>query len=150
MRPVRVVVLDELAEYHGEVTRSGDQQVVEAFAAQSADEAFGDRIRPRCPHRCADDGDVGAGEDRVEGGIESRGLRDWTSTPISMVLGIPTVGDRVLALVKTFLKAGVMTESASPFGAAPGFAGWAAPERTRPRPGTRGSRQEGPRWTPHC
>jgi hypothetical protein len=49
VRPVSVVVLDELTEYHGEVARSGDQQVIEAFAAQGADEAFGDRIRPRCP-----------------------------------------------------------------------------------------------------
>jgi hypothetical protein len=52
------------------VARSSDQQVVEAFAAQGADEAFGDRVRPRCPHWCAEDGDVGAGEDRVEGGGE--------------------------------------------------------------------------------
>ena len=70
MRPVSVVVLDELTEHHAEVTRSGDQQVIEAFAAQGADEAFGDRIRPRCPHRCADDADVCAGEHRVEGGGE--------------------------------------------------------------------------------
>ena len=69
MRPVSVVVLDDLTDYHAEVTRSGDQQVIEAFAAQGADEAFGDRIRPRGPHRCADDGDVGAGEDRVKAAV---------------------------------------------------------------------------------
>ena len=33
-------------------------------------EAFGDRIRSRCPHRCPDDADVGGGEDGVEGGGE--------------------------------------------------------------------------------
>jgi len=38
VRPVGVVVLDELTEYHGEVTRSGDQEVIEAFAAQGADD----------------------------------------------------------------------------------------------------------------
>jgi hypothetical protein len=37
---------------------------------QRADEAFGDRVCPRRPDGCADDGDVGGGEDRVEGGAE--------------------------------------------------------------------------------
>jgi len=46
---------------------SGDQDVVEAFAAQCPDEAFRDRVRPRCPDRGADDPNVGTGEDRVEG-----------------------------------------------------------------------------------
>jgi len=45
---------------------SGDQEVVEAFPAQGADEAFRDRIRPGCPDRRPDDPHVGAGEDRVE------------------------------------------------------------------------------------
>ena len=49
---------------------SGDQEVVEAFPAQGADEAFRDRVRPRCPDRGADDPDVGAGEDGVERGGE--------------------------------------------------------------------------------
>ena len=70
MRPVSVVVLDELTEYHGEVTGSDDQQVIEAFPAQGADEAFGDRVRPGCPDRGADDPDVGVGEHGVEGGGE--------------------------------------------------------------------------------
>jgi len=67
---VRVVVLDVLPKHYREVARSGDQKVVEAFAAQRADEAFGDRIRAWCPDRAADDADVGAGEDRVEAGGE--------------------------------------------------------------------------------
>ena len=43
--------------------------VVEAFAAQSADEALGDRV---CAvrGRGADDGDVGAGEHGIDGGGE--------------------------------------------------------------------------------
>src|SRR4051794_37578478 len=53
-----------------EVPRSGDQEVIEAFAAQRADEGFGDRVGPRCPHGAAQDADVGAGEYRVEGGGE--------------------------------------------------------------------------------
>jgi hypothetical protein len=48
------------------VAWSGDQQVVEAFAAQRADEAFGDRVRPRCPDWGVEDGDVGAGEHGVD------------------------------------------------------------------------------------
>jgi hypothetical protein len=67
---VRVVVLDELLQHLLEMAGSGDQEVIEAFAAQSADEAFRDRVGPRCPHGAAEDTDVGAGEDRVEGGGE--------------------------------------------------------------------------------
>ena len=67
---VRVVVLDELLQHLPEVAGSGDQQVVEAFAAQRADEALGDRVRPRCPDWGADDADVGAGEHGVDGGDE--------------------------------------------------------------------------------
>ena len=72
-RPVRamsVVVLDVLLQHQCQVAWSGDQQVVEAFAAQGADEALGDGVRPRCPDWGADDADVGAGEDRVEGGVD--------------------------------------------------------------------------------
>ena len=47
-----------------------DQQMVEAFAAQGADEAFCDGVRARCPGWGAEDGDVGAGEHGVEGGSE--------------------------------------------------------------------------------
>jgi hypothetical protein len=49
---------------------SGDQEEVKAFAAQCADEACGDRVRPRRADRGADDADVGAGEYRVECGSE--------------------------------------------------------------------------------
>ena len=49
---------------------SGDQDVVEAFAAEGADEAFGNRVHPRCPDRGADDADVGGGKDSVERGCE--------------------------------------------------------------------------------
>ena len=70
MRTVGVVMLDVLAQHRREVARSGDQEMIEAFTAQGADEAFCDRVRSRCPHRGADDADVRAGEDRVEGGSE--------------------------------------------------------------------------------
>ena len=67
---VRVVVLDELVQDLFEVPGSGDQEVIEAFAAQGADEAFGDCVGAGCLHRAAEDADVGADEDRVEGGGE--------------------------------------------------------------------------------
>jgi hypothetical protein len=59
-------MLRVLAQYRGEMSGSGDQEVVEAFPAQGADEAFRDRVRAQCPYRGADDADVGAGEDGVE------------------------------------------------------------------------------------
>jgi len=43
---VGVEVLDVLAQHEVEVAWSGDQQVVEAFAAQGADEAFRDGVAP--------------------------------------------------------------------------------------------------------
>ena len=67
MRVVGVVVLDVLLKHCREVARSSDQEMVEVFAAQGADEAFGDRVRPRCSDWGADDADVGAGEYGVEG-----------------------------------------------------------------------------------
>jgi hypothetical protein len=59
-----------LAEHHYGMPLIDDQGVVEEFAADAADEAFGDRVGPRCPHRCLDDPDVDGGEDGVEGGGE--------------------------------------------------------------------------------
>jgi hypothetical protein len=63
------------------VARSVDQELVEACPAQRADEAFHDRVRPRCPDRGADDADVGAAERRVEAGVNllsGRGSRTGT------------------------------------------------------------------------
>ena len=67
---VRVVVRGVLLQYRGEVARSSDQEVVEAFAAQRADEAFGDRVGPRRLDGGAEDADAGTGEHGVEGGGE--------------------------------------------------------------------------------
>ena len=70
MRPVIVVVALELAQYGCGVSLVDDQDAVEEFAADGADEAFGDGVGPRRPHRCLDDPDVDGGEDGVEGGGE--------------------------------------------------------------------------------
>ena len=47
-----------------------DQGAVEEFAADAFDEAFGDSVGARRPHRCLDDPDVGGGEDGVERSAE--------------------------------------------------------------------------------
>jgi hypothetical protein len=65
-----VVVVLVLAEHGGAVPRVDDQGAVEEFAADAADEAFGDRVGPRRPYRCLDDADVGSGKHRVERGAE--------------------------------------------------------------------------------
>jgi hypothetical protein len=70
MRAVGVVVLQVLTQHDVEVACSCDQDVVEAFSAQGADEALRDRVRPRCPDRSANDADVGAAEHSVERGGE--------------------------------------------------------------------------------
>ena len=46
VRSVVVEVLHILAQHDLEVAWSGDQEVVEAFTAQGADEAFRDRVAP--------------------------------------------------------------------------------------------------------
>ena len=66
VRSVGVEVLDILAQNDVEVAWSGDQDVVEAFPAQGADEPLGDRVRPRRSDRGADDADLGTGEDGVK------------------------------------------------------------------------------------
>jgi hypothetical protein len=56
---VIVVVTLELVQHGCCVPLVDDQKTVEQFAADGADEALGDRIRPRCAHRCHDDLNVG-------------------------------------------------------------------------------------------
>jgi hypothetical protein len=65
-----VVVLEVLLQHYGEVSRPGDQKLVEAFAPQCFHEAFRYRVRSWCPDGGADDADVGACEHGVEGGGE--------------------------------------------------------------------------------
>jgi hypothetical protein len=67
VRSVRVEVLHILAQYDVEVAWPDDQEVVEAFPSEGADEPFRDRIRAGCPDRGANDPHVSTGEDGVEG-----------------------------------------------------------------------------------
>ena len=66
-----VVVMAFVLPKHGRgVSLVDDQDAVEEFATNRADEAFGDRVGPRRPHRRLDDPDVDGGEDGVERGAE--------------------------------------------------------------------------------
>jgi hypothetical protein len=70
MRAMIVVVALELAEHSCGVSLIEDQGVIEQLAADSADEALGDRVRSRCPNRGPDDFDGDGGEDGIEAGSE--------------------------------------------------------------------------------
>ena len=64
-----------LAEHGGGVPLVDDQGAVEEFAADAADEAFGDRVGPRRPDWRLDDANVGGGKDGVERRGECRTAR---------------------------------------------------------------------------
>ena len=66
MRPVVVVMVLVLAKHGCGVPQVDDEDPVEVFASDAADEAFGDRVGSRCPHRCLDDADTERGEHGVE------------------------------------------------------------------------------------
>jgi hypothetical protein len=70
VRSVIVVVALERTQDGCGVSLVDDQETVEQFPADRPDEALGDRVRPRCPHRRLDDPDVDGGEYSVEGGSE--------------------------------------------------------------------------------
>jgi hypothetical protein len=58
------------AEHALEVAATEDQQPVETFGADSADEALGVRVCLRCADRCLDHRDAFAAEGLVEGAAE--------------------------------------------------------------------------------
>jgi hypothetical protein len=60
----------ELVQHGSGVSLVDDQDPVEEFAADGADEAFGDRVRPRRAHRCLGDLDIDDCEHGVECGSE--------------------------------------------------------------------------------
>jgi hypothetical protein len=66
MRSVAVVMVDNNLKHPLEVAAVEDQQPVEAFGADCADEAFGDGVRFRRSHRRADNLNSFASEDSVE------------------------------------------------------------------------------------
>ena len=48
-RHLQVVVAGVVLKHDGGEALVDDQEAVEEFAAEGVDEAFGDRVRPRCP-----------------------------------------------------------------------------------------------------
>ena len=67
MRSVFVEMVLELLENSSRMSLVDDQDGVEEFAADGADESFGDGVGPRRPHRRPDDLDVDGSEDGIEG-----------------------------------------------------------------------------------
>jgi hypothetical protein len=65
MRPLPVVVVDVDAEHAFEMSAVEDQQPVETFRADAADEAFRDRVGLRRPNRRLHDPDALAAEDLI-------------------------------------------------------------------------------------
>ena len=66
MRALGVVVLDVDAEHPFEVTAVQDQQPVETLGPHGSDEALGNRVRFRSPHRRLQDPNLLAAEYLVE------------------------------------------------------------------------------------
>src|SRR3954452_6391527 len=91
------VVMLVLAEHGGGVALVDDQDAVEEFSADRADEAFGDRVGPRCLPRRFDDRDVDGGEDGVEGGGEL-GVAVADEEPESLT-GVVEVYEQVAGLL---------------------------------------------------
>jgi len=72
VRPLAVVVADVDPKHVFELAAAEDEQPVEALAADAADPALDVRVRVGRLDRCADDLDVLAREESVEGGGELR------------------------------------------------------------------------------
>ena len=104
MRPLGVVVLDADAEHSLEVAAVKNEQPIETFRANGADEALCDRVRLRRTHGSLLDPDAFAAEDLVEGGAvlavavtvqEADALVGEIETEVACLLGHPRAG-RVL------------------------------------------------------
>ena len=70
MWAVAVVVVLELGKRQGGMTLVDHEDAVEQFAADAADEPFGDPVGPGRTYRRLDYSNPGSGEDGVEGGSE--------------------------------------------------------------------------------
>src|SRR6266511_2274520 len=101
MRSLVVVVVDVNAEHLFEVAAVDDQQPVQTFGADGPDEALGDPVRLRRPHRRLDDPDAFAAADVVEGEVvlavavadqEADALIAEVETEVACLLGYPGAG----------------------------------------------------------
>jgi hypothetical protein len=79
-------MVDVIVQNGSEMALAGDQHPVEAFAAEGANPALRDGVRPRCSNRGADDANVSGGEDRVErGGERGIAVTDQEPEPLGAV-----------------------------------------------------------------
>jgi hypothetical protein len=89
VRSVVVEMVFELVENEARVSLVDDQDAVEEFPTDGADEAFGDRVGPRRPHRCLDDPHIEGGEDGVEcGGEPGVSITDEEPEPLPGVIEV--------------------------------------------------------------
>jgi hypothetical protein len=103
VRPVGVVVIDVDAEHMLEMAAVHDEEPIEAFSADGADEALGNRVRVWCSHWRLDDADAFAGEHGVKVArelavsiadqeTERRGLLPKSPGELSSLLSDPCPG----------------------------------------------------------
>ena len=101
MRPVDVVVVDVDAQDALEVAAVDDQQPIQALGADGSDEALGDGVCLRRPHRRLDDPDAAATEHVVERAAvlavavadqEAHALVGEVEAEVARLLGDPGAG----------------------------------------------------------
>src|SRR6266536_372162 len=66
MRPVLVVVHDIARQHRLQMSPPHDQHPVQQLTTDGADPSLGERVRPRRPHRCAQDSDALGAKDHIE------------------------------------------------------------------------------------
>src|SRR6266496_2728135 len=97
--PLLVEVADVDAEDMLELVATEDQEPIEALATHAADPAFRVGGRVRRPDRCADDRDLFALEDAVEGAAELRvAVVDQEARPLAALVEIHQQVARLLGI----------------------------------------------------
>jgi hypothetical protein len=66
-----VEVRHVLGQHRHQMAAVDDQHPVEQFTAEGSDPSFGDSVRPRCPHRGAQDMNTFAGEHGIEHAVSA-------------------------------------------------------------------------------
>jgi hypothetical protein len=61
-----VVVRHIAHQHHLQLAPAEDQHPIQHLTTNRAHPPFRERVRPRCPHRCAQDLDALGAEDRIE------------------------------------------------------------------------------------
>src|SRR6266511_5373185 len=97
--PLLVEVADVDVEDMLELAATEDQEPIEALPTHAADPAFRVGVRVRRADRCADDGDLFALEDAVEGAAELRvAIVDQEARPLATLVEIHQQVARLLGV----------------------------------------------------